>query len=320
MVDSPVESIRKRFKKGEVSSVYLILGDDDHEKDSLIKEFESLVDEELRPFNVNRFNGGEVSLQVVIEAMLTPPMMSPRRIVVIVNAERIIQPVRESSALLENIDRFSEVIKELPPDVTLVISSGQLDQRRRLTKYLLKQTEVIRTGELKDIVAAQRWIQAKVSSVGKKMTVDAARMLSERIGPDINRLRDEVERLLLFVDDRSNISVKDVETVFGHAVVLDEWALTVAIERGDMSRALRELGLAMEQGAIPEIVLGQLGWVIRKRLPKTKVPSALAAMLKADRSLKRSTIEARVILERLVVQLCTELSVHGTVLTRRNSR
>jgi len=320
MVDSPVESIRKRLKNGDVASVYLVLGDDEHEKDVLVKEFEALVDEDLRPFNVNRFNGGDVSLQVVMEAIQTPPMMSPRRIVVIVHAERIIQPVRESSSVLENIERFSELIKELPPDVTLVLASGQLDQRRRLTKYLLKHTEVIRTGELKDSVAAQRWVHAKVSSVGKRVTVEAARMLSERIGPEINRLRDEVDRLLLFVDDRSDISVKDVETVFGHAVVLDEWALTGAIERGDVSRALSELGLAIEQGAIPEIVLGQLGWVIRKRLPKKKVPSALDAMLKADRSLKRSTIEPRVILERLIVQLCGEVSVHKAVLTHRNSR
>ena len=320
MVDSPVESIRKRLKNGDVASVYLVLGDDEHEKDVLVKEFEALVDEDLRPFNVNRFNGGDVSLQVVMEAIQTPPMMSPRRIVVIVHAERIIQPVRESSSVLENIERFSELIKELPPDVTLVLASGQLVQRRRLTKYLLKHTEVIRTGELKDSVAAQRWVHAKVSSVGKRVTVEAARMLSERIGPEINRLRDEVDRLLLFVDDRSDISVNDVETVFVHAVVLDEWALTGAIERGDVSRALSELGLAIEQGAIPEIVLGQLGWVIRKRLPKKKVPSGLDAMLKAARSLKRSTIEPRVILERLIVQLCGEVSVHNAVLTHRNSR
>ena len=69
MVDSPVESIRKRLKNGDVASVYLVLGDDEHEKDVLVKEFEALVDEDLRPFNVNRFNGGDVSLQVVMEAI-----------------------------------------------------------------------------------------------------------------------------------------------------------------------------------------------------------------------------------------------------------
>ena len=199
MVDSAVESVRKRLKHGDLAPVYLVLGDDEHEKLSLIDVFEALIDEELRPFNVHRFNGGDVSLQVVMESLLTPPMMSPRRLVVIVHAERIIQPVRESSAALKDIDRFSDLIKELPPDVTLLLVSGQLDQRRRLAKHLLKHAEVIRTGELKDVVAANRWIQAKVESVGKSVAVEAARMLSERIGPDINRLRGEVDRLLLFV-------------------------------------------------------------------------------------------------------------------------
>ena len=70
---------------GTVAPIYLLQGDDDIEKSALGHEFEELVDEGLRPFNVERIHAGEITtgdklVDVVgslVAAARTLPMMAP---------------------------------------------------------------------------------------------------------------------------------------------------------------------------------------------------------------------------------------------------
>jgi len=69
---------------------------------------------------------------------------------------------------------------------------------------------------------------------------------------------------------------------------------------------LRQIGLAMEAGGIPVKILGQLGWFVRERLSAEprRVRPAVEALFRTDVDLKSSGGDPRVLLERLVVDLC----------------
>jgi hypothetical protein len=62
----------------------------------------------------------------------------------------------------------------------------------------------------------------------------------------------------------------------------------------------------LDAGAVPEKVLGQLGWLVRTKFPAL-APRQLAASVEAvfctDIDLKRSAADPRILLERLVVEL-----------------
>jgi hypothetical protein len=83
--------------------------------------------------------------------------------------------------------------------------------------------------------------------------------------------------------------------------------VTNAIQRNNAPEALKHLGLALEGGAVPYMVLGQLAWFVRERLsmsePK-RVPAAVEALFRTDLDLKSSGGDPRVLLERLVTELC----------------
>ncbi len=308
MSASTPAAVQTQIASGQLDPVYLILGDDEYQKIELAGEFERVVDVGLRAFNVDRFYGGETSLGVILDAARTLPMMAPRRVVTVLRAERFLQPKRESADATHDAEALEAFVKKPPPEVVLVLVSAALDERRRLTKRLLAHATVVRCGDVETVADAQRFIRAKMKGADKQMAPEAVRLLSERVGPDVNRLRDEVERLLLFVGDRSEISPTDVRDVAGPAAAYDDWAVTRAIERGAAAGALRELGLSLEQGAVPYMVLGQLAWVARTRLPAPRVADAIEAVFRTDVSLKRSAGEPRVLLERLVVQLCEAAS------------
>ena len=124
---------------------------------------------------------------------------------------------------------------------------------------------------------------------------------------DLKRLRGEVDRLMLYALGQKKITIEDVREVAGAAALQDDWAMANAIEDGKPSEALRQLAMMLDGGAAPEQVLGQLGWLVRAKFPNAAPQSlsdALESLFRTDHDLKRSGGDPRVLLERLVVELC----------------
>jgi DNA polymerase-3 subunit delta len=135
----------------------------------------------------------------------------------------------------------------------------------------------------------------------------SARLVADRAGTDIATLRGDVERLLMYAAGKAKIDVKDAQEVVSAETSQDDWAVTNAIQRGDAAEALRQVALALESGGVPYMILGQLGWFVREKLPASdprRVPAAIEALFRTDLDLKSSGGDPRVLLERLVVELC----------------
>ena len=81
--------------------------------------------------------------------------------------------------------------------------------------------------------------------------------------------------------------------------------MTNAIQSGNTREALRQLALALDAGAVSYQVLGQLAWFVRDKMADTRrIPAAVDALFRTDLDLKSSGGDPRVLLERLVVELC----------------
>src|ERR1019366_7404946 len=90
--------------------------------------------------------------------------------------------------------------------------------------------------------------------------------------------------------------------------------MTNAIESGQAGAALRQLALMLDAGAPAEKILGQLGWLVRAKFPAVApddLPAAIEAVFRTDLDLKRSAGDARVLLERLGVELCAGKRARG---------
>jgi DNA polymerase-3 subunit delta len=307
-------AVRKQIKAAATDPVYLLLGADDVEKSALAAEFAEVVDEGLRAFNVERLHAGDMTsgdkladgVSSLIAAVRTLPMMAPRRIVTVSQAEMLLVPKRESEAATRALDVLEAMLKVPEPHTTLVFVAGNIDKRGRMYKLLARQATVVECGTLEDAADAERWVRTRVAAAGAEIDPAAARRLAERAGTDVKRLRGEVDRLLLYAMGQARISVEDVREVAGPAELQDDWAMTNAIEAGQGGEALRQLALMLDAGAPPEKVLGQLGWLVRTKFPAQggEVKPAVDALFRTDLALKRSAGDPRVLLERLVVELC----------------
>jgi DNA polymerase-3 subunit delta len=308
-------AVRKQIQAGTSDPIYLILGEDEVEKSGLAAEFAELVDEGLRAFNVERIHAGDMTtgdrladgVAGIVAAARTLPMMVPRRVVIVVQAETLLAPKRESDAATRALDQLEELIKRPEAQTTLVLVASGIDRRGRMFKLLQKQAAIVECGALEDLADAERWVRTRVAAAGAAIDPAAARLVAQRAGIDVKRLRADVDRLLLYTLGQKQITVDDVREVVGPAALQDDWAMTNAIEAGQAAEALRQLALMFDAGAPAEKILGQLGWLVRTKFPAlapADVRPAIEALFRTDLDLKRSAGDPRVLIERLFVELC----------------
>src|SRR5215470_6260951 len=133
-------AVRKQIASASPDPIYLLTGEDELEKSALAAEFADLVDEGLRAFNVERIHAGDLTtgdklvdgVGSIVAAARTLPMMAPRRVVTVTQAETLLAPKRESDAATRALDELERLLKQPEPLTTLVFVAGAVDRRSRV--------------------------------------------------------------------------------------------------------------------------------------------------------------------------------------------
>jgi len=325
-----VAALRTHIKSRALAPVYVLLGEDIKLIDRLVDGIEGTIDEADRPFAVERMHAGDEGASPIdiAAAARVYPMLGDRRIVFVLRAERLLKPKRASKAadLEEDTDEegeetaadlapLEEYIAAPVPSTTLVFVATEVDRSRRFTKRLIEKAQVVvfeglaagTTGRRDGRADAMALVKAELVREGRKMDPSAMDLLVNRCGADITKLRSALERLLLFTEGEAGISAAHVaEIVSAETQVADDWALVNAIGDGDAKRALDQTAARLDRGDSPHGVVGQLRWWVSTRLAERapdRVAGALDALLRTDLALKSSGGDARVLVERLVVEL-----------------
>jgi DNA polymerase-3 subunit delta len=299
-----LSALRKQIAAEKTGPLYMLIGDDDAEKAAVAAEFAEMIDEGLRAFNVDRVFGAEASVDDLLQAAATLPMMASRRIVIVLAAEKLLIPKRETKAAERDQERLEEFIQDPPPHATIVFVCGPLDERRRVVKLLRKQAEIVNCGSIDDAAGAERWVKTRAAQENINLEPGAIRALVERSGLELVRLRAGLERVSLYALGQPKITADDVRQAVPPAPELQEdFGIARAIARNDTKAALRELDLALDAGAPPYFLLGQLR-LAAERVSKPRLRGAMVALLETDVALKSSGGDPRALLQRLVVELC----------------
>jgi len=243
-------------------------------------------------------------VDALLDSANTLPMMAPRRVVIVVHAEKLLVPKRESKAAEQEQERLEAFLQAPSPYATVVFVCGALDLRRRVVKLLIKEAQVVDCGSIASAADAERWLKVRAARDGITLEPAAVRALIERTGLDLVRLRSGLERVGLYAMGRDAITADDVrQSVTAGPEAQADFGVANAIGRGDVRDALKELGLALDAGAVPFFVLGQLRMAAEK-VPGPRLHDAIEALLRTDLALKSSGGDPRILLERLVVELC----------------
>jgi DNA polymerase III delta subunit len=292
------------------------------------------VDEGLQAFNVESFYANEATTagardQNLIGAILstarTLPMMAPRRVVVVHEAERLLSPKRskedeaaEQPALeaatggrkrrvaatspSEELDAYFEAPE---PMTTLVFVAGPLDGNRRLVKLVRKHAVVVDCGSLESPQEAGGWIRKRLEKDELSIEPRALALLLEATGLSLGRIRAEVEKLVLYAAGESTVTERHIRDLVHAAVRAGRGAGgRDGHPDGDARKALQELAALFEAGVVRSPFWGRFAGRRRPAAPGRARQTRLGLVLDIDLKMKMSAGKPRHLLERLVVELC----------------
>lgn len=160
----------------------------------------------------------------------------------------------------------------LPEWSFLLLTAVQVDRRTRLFKrfeelgallYLGLERE--RSGKISR-ESLLEFVSQRLRQAGKNVEPQAREMILARAGDDLRSVHQELEKLLLFIGERSTIRAEDVELVFGDRGEGWIFDLTRALGDRDAAAALAHLARLIAQGEHPLKILGTIAAEARRLL------------------------------------------------------
>lgn len=324
-MSTPAE-VRKQITTGKTGPLYLLEGADLQSRHDLAHEFAAVVDEGLQAFNVESLYANDATnagardtlIGTLLSTARTLPMMSPRRVVVVHEAERLLSPKRAKDDDQPELepgarkkrgvtpgDELEAYIEKPEPMTTLVFVAGALDGNRRLVKLLRKRADTVDCGSLESSQDAAGWIRKRLEK--DELTIDpkALALLLDATGLSLGRIRAEVEKLVLYAAGESAITPNHIrDLVMPQNEPGVDFALGKAIWNNNAAGALREIAAQIEAGAQPPMILGQIRAAAIRLRPDTRIRNSLDAVFRTDLAIKSSAGAPRYLLERLVVEIC----------------
>ncbi|MFA5713551.1 MAG: DNA polymerase III subunit delta [Bacteroidales bacterium] len=193
----------EKVKDRDFSPLYLFMGEEPFFGDTLISKIveRALLPEE-KSFNYTLLYGSGVTAAAVVEAARRYPMMAPRQVVV----------VKEAQALIKGSDLEHYFRNPSPTTILILAYSGKgLDKRGSLYKSAKGGGVVHLSFTLSDR-EAQRWVERIVKEGGASITPEASTLLLEHCGTSLRKLSLELEKLIASLEEGSSeIELSHVE-------------------------------------------------------------------------------------------------------------
>ena len=229
--DALCREIVSDVRKGIFSPVYLLMGDEPYYVDMVCDAIiENALDESERDFNQTICYGADVDADTVITAARRYPMFAERQLVVVKDAQMM--------KSLDNLAIYCE--KPLESTVLVIAMHGaSADKRKSLYKSVSKIGVVVESQTLRDYEMA-KWIPMFYRTKGLDIAPDAAALLAEHAGPDLNKIAVETEKMLKNLPEGTmKVSATDIEKNVGISRQFSIFELTKELSLKNSAKALR---------------------------------------------------------------------------------
>lgn len=222
------EQILSDIHNKKYAPIYFLMGEEPYFIDVISDTIEEeVLDEAEKAFNQIVVYGRDVDIDTVATHAKSFSMMGGYMVVIVKEAQD-----------LKNIEDFEKYLEVIPPTTILVFDYKykKLDKRRALAKKIDKMGVLFESKKLYES-NIPGWIQSYLSEKGYSITPKATQMLTDFLGTDLHKVRNELDKLVIALPKSKKIDDADVERNIGISKDYNVFELQNAIGRRDIMRA-----------------------------------------------------------------------------------
>lgn len=253
--EHPVAMTYAEFQKvlasGRFAPIYLFYGEEDFLVDECVHAvIGKTLAPDLKGFNLDIVYGSNVDVKDVVAHASSFPMMSEKRVVVVKEFEKLAPTDTAKEILSAYIDQPLE-------STCLLLISLEPDFRKKPFTDLKKRAEIVECKPLYDNQVPD-WVTHRIRELGKRIDPDASRLLQAYVGNSLRALQNEIDKLFIFVGEKKDISLEDVNAIVGATKGFTIFDLQNAIGRKDTKEAMMIVEKMLETGQSPQMIIVML--------------------------------------------------------------
>jgi DNA polymerase-3 subunit delta len=224
------EKIISDWKKKLFKPVYWLEGEEEYFIDKIVHyaEHNILTDAEAG-FNLTVFYGRDADWTQVINSCKRYPMFAERQVVILKEAQH-----------MRDIDKLESYIGQPLSSTVFIVAykEKKVDGRTQLAKLLKTKAELLTTKKMYDNQLPD-WTNELIKSKGYTISQKGVLLLVDHIGNDLSRIDNEVDKMLVNLGSRTNITEDDIEKYVGVSKEYNPFELQSAMAAKDLPKAMR---------------------------------------------------------------------------------
>jgi len=224
------EKIIEEWKKKVYKPLYWLEGDEEYFIDKVMDYAEhNILTESETGFNLTVFYGKDAAWPDLINACRRYPMFSERQVVLLKEGQQ-----------MKDIEKLESYIENPLNSTILVVSykEKKVDGRTKFAKLLKERGVFLSTKKIYESQLPQ-WTEEIVNSHGYEISSKALMLLVDHIGNDLNRIENEIEKILVNLGKRKTINEDDIEEFIGISKEFNVFEFQNALAAKDLSNCIR---------------------------------------------------------------------------------
>ena len=270
---APTERFVAEVAGRKLRPAYVFIGDEvffrDQCRQALLRH---LVPDDLRDFSLHDLDLAGSSIADVLDRARTPSLMAPFQVLFI----RGVKNLYGRGSHEEEFAAIEAYVKDPNPAAVLIFVADHIsipadvrrmemqdkDRYQRIRDTLGEYCGIVELARVEESDGI-RWVVEHAQQESVRVDQDAARELIDALGADMMLVSRELEKLVLYVGEKKQITLGDVETMVLAAKQRSLYELTDAISAKDKPRALAVLGALLSTSEGEEAAIGHLYMLAR---------------------------------------------------------
>jgi DNA polymerase-3 subunit delta len=228
---STYAELKAQLNSKKYAPAYLIHGEEGFFIDRLVEEFEAIVPEADRDFNLYELYGAETDANTVIDVCRRYPMMADHQVVILKEAQNM--------SATDMAPFISYLTAPTTTTVLVICGRGTKIKSKDLPAKILEAGGLVYEAvKLRDRALTDA-IRHVITEKGLNVDEKGLSMLSDYVGADLSRLYNEIDKLTVALPRGSMVTPEVIESHIGMSKDFNNFELINAIAVRDNKTAFR---------------------------------------------------------------------------------